>query len=142
MHTQTQAALDMTEIFGEPIHSYTCAQAIEDGVLVDVTKTASEAGFSIPVALTSSAWADCVAWDEGDSKRQTHQDEAGRLWDVLWMAITAARRSAGKQAVEFQLYRVSRGGRGMRPRLTRLVANIGGGDNGEPVITIMMPGED
>lgn len=142
MHTQTQAALSMTEIFGEPIHTYTRAQAIEDGVLVDVTKTGSEAGFSIPVVLTSAAWADCVAWAEADNKRQTHQDEAGRLWDVLFMAITAARRGAGKQAVEFQLYRVPRGGRGMRPRLAWLVAHVGGGDNGEPVITIMMPGED
>lgn len=141
MQTQT-AVMTMTEIFGEPIHTYTRAQAIEDGVLIDVSETARDAGFSIPVALTSAAWADCVAWSEKDSKRQTHQDEAGRLWDVLWMGVTAARRGADQQSISFQLYRLPRGGRSMRPRLTRLVMHIGGSGNGEPVVTIMLPGED
>ncbi len=53
-----------TEMFGEVIHSYTRKQATEDGFLVDVTETAHEAGFSIPVALTRAIWEDCVEWDE------------------------------------------------------------------------------
>ena len=32
------------------IHAYTRSQAIEDGVLVDVTAAAREAGFKIPVS--------------------------------------------------------------------------------------------
>ncbi len=36
------------------IFSYTRAQAIEDGVLVDLTAWAKETGFRIPVACTSS----------------------------------------------------------------------------------------
>lgn len=130
------------EIFGEVIHAYTRAQAIEDGNLVDVSETAAEAGFRVPVVLTRAMWADCVEWGEQDSKRQTYQDEAGRLWDVLWMAFLGARRAGGRQAFAFELYRVPRGGRSMRPRLTRLVCHIGPGDLGEPVITIMLPGED
>ena len=63
-----------------------------------------------------------------------------RLWDVLWMASRAARR--GGQEIRFQLYRVPRGGRGMRPRLVTLKVICGPGDEGEPVITIMLPGED
>ena len=39
------------------IHSYTRAQAIEDGVLVDVSDVATEAGFKLPVAITRAAWA-------------------------------------------------------------------------------------
>jgi len=35
----------MTEFFGEPISVYTREQAIEDGVLIDVTDTARENGF-------------------------------------------------------------------------------------------------
>jgi hypothetical protein len=65
------------------IHRYTRAQAIEDGVLIDVTQTAREAGFKYPVALTAAAWAKCVAVPPG----VVCQDEAGRLWDVLWSAI-------------------------------------------------------
>lgn len=133
---------EITDIFGEVIYSYTRAQAIEDGHLIDVTKSAAEAGFRVPVAMTLAAWADCVKWDERDSRRQTHQDEAGRLWDVLWMAMTSARRSSGKQNFAFQLYRIPRGGKALRPRLIQLVCHIGPGDNGEPVVTIMLPGED
>lgn len=132
----------LAEIFGEPIHTCTRAQAIDDGGLVDVTETAREAGFRIPVAMTRGAWADCVEWSETDSKRQTYQDEAGRLWDVLWMAMNAARRGGGRQSLQFKIYRVPRGGRGTRPRLAELVAHIGAGDLGEPVITIMQPNED
>jgi hypothetical protein len=128
-------------VFGEAISTYTRAQAIEDGVLVDVTETAEEAGFRFPVAMTRAAWEDCVSWNEDDNKRQTYQDEQGRLWDVLWMASVAARRNSGSE-VRFQLYRVPRGGRGVRPRLVTLQMLCGPGDEGEPVITIGLPGED
>ena len=41
----------------DPIFStYSRAQAIEDGILVDVSDTAREAGFTIPVALTRTVW--------------------------------------------------------------------------------------
>lgn len=139
---QVGEAQSMAEIFGDPIHIYTRAQAIEDGFLVDVTDTAKEAGFRVPVALTRTAWADCVEWSEKDTQRQIYQDQAGRLWDVLWMAISAARRNTQRESFQFQLYRIPRGGRSMRPRLTRLACKIGPGDSGEPVITIMLPGED
>jgi len=68
---------------------YTRAQAIDDGVLVDVTETAAEAGFKVPVALSAALWAEAVAWDES---RGALQDEKGRLWDCLWMAYCTARR--------------------------------------------------
>jgi len=128
-------------VFGEAISTYTRAQAIEDGVLVDVTETAREAGFRFPVALTRACWENCVSWSEADSMRQTCQDEAGRLWDVLWMASVAARRNGGSE-LRFRLYRVPRGGRGVRPRLVALQTHCGPGDEGEPVITIGLLGED
>ena len=63
------------------IHRYTRADAIRDGVLIDVTAAAREAGFRYPVALTTAAWAKCGAVPPGVAC----QDEAGRLWDVLTM---------------------------------------------------------
>ncbi len=66
----TTPADTMREIFGEPIHTYTRAQAIEDGQLIDVSTTAREAGIVWPVALTSAAWADCVAWTDETEKRK------------------------------------------------------------------------
>ena len=48
----------------------------DDGVLVDAGAMAQEAGFKWPVAITSAAWSDCVAWTHADSERQVHQDHA------------------------------------------------------------------
>lgn len=132
---------DEASPFGPIIYGYSRAQAIADGVLVDVSTTAREAGFTVPVAMTSAAWADFVEWSDQDSSRQTHQDETGRLWDVLWMSHLAARRAQGG-TVAVQFYRVPRGGKGRMPRKTTLLMNIGPGDAAEPVITLMLPGED
>ena len=125
----------------ELVHRYTRAQAIADGLLIDVSTMAKEAGFRIAVALTADVWADCVEWTDADSIRQVAQDEAGRLWDVLWMANIAARRAQSDRVI-FELFRVPRGGRGQRPRRTTLQMHIGPGDEAEPVITIMTLGED
>ena len=129
------------DVFGKTISSYTRAQAIADGVLVDVSGPAREAGFRIPVALTSAVWADCVAWTDADSERQTTQDESGRLWDMLWSAALAAKRARGAQRIAFELHRVRRGG-GIRPRPVVLNLHIGPGDSAEPVITILRTDED
>ena len=129
--------------FGNVISTYTRAQAIEDGVLVDVGSTAQEAGFRWPVALTVGAWADCVAWTEDDSRQQVYQDESGRLWDVVFMASHAirTRRDSGDRLL-FQLYRVPRDGRSSKAVKTTLKLIVGPGDAGEPVITILLPNED
>ena len=126
----------------EIIQAYTRAQAIEDGVLVDVSKTAKEAGFVYPVAMTSAAWADCVAWSDEDTKRQVPQDEFGRLWDVLWMAKIAVKQGNGGTQLLYPLHRVPRGGKAQKPRLIHLKLVCGPGDTPEPVITIMLPDED
>lgn len=125
--------MNLEDIFGEAVYRYTRAQALEDGMLIDVTETAKEAGFKLPVALTSAAWHQTVEW--------THE-ESGRLWDVLWLAYLTARRASGSCRVEFGLLVVPRGGSARRPRLTALHMHIGPGDDGEPVITIMLPHED
>lgn len=130
----------MSSLFADAVlvHAYTRAQAIEDGVLVDVSEVAREAGFKVPVALTAAVWADCVAWD--NAREVCHQDESGRLWDVLAMASFEARAHRHAQSLGFSLLRVRSGG--LRPERVRLVLHIGPGDQGEPVITILQPGED
>lgn len=128
--------------WGEPIHVYTRAQALQDGILVDVSDTAREAGFRLPFAMTAAAWADAVAWSDADTARQVPQDQSGRLWDVLFMACLAARRAANASLVGFDVLRVPRGERAVEPRVLRLSMSITRGDSGEPVITILLPNED
>ena len=144
-----------TNLFSDAdvISRYTRADAIADGVLVETPEQIrQEAGWKIPVALTIAAWVDCVAWTSEDTKRKrTPQDVEGRLWDVLYMGMRAARAHIARcqanpeldpgQCV-MQVYRVPKDGRGCMPRLTELKIHIGPGDDGAPVATILMMGED
>jgi hypothetical protein len=138
MTTSHTAPPAMTELFGDVISSYSRAQAIEDGTLVDVTETAREAGFRWPVAMTRAAWASYVEVPAGVRL----QDEAGRLWDVVMMAHFGIKRSrTGGTRLLFQLH-VRNDNRNRTPPLRTLVLVTGPGDEGEPVITICMPEED
>jgi hypothetical protein len=120
------------------IHAYSRAQALADGALVDVSELARDAGFKVPVALTTKVWTDCVAWDQ--TREVAPQDETGRLWDVLTMAHMTARGRPDADRLTFSVLRIGSGH--LRPSLVRLVLVIGPGDQGEPVITIMQPEED
>ena len=119
------------------------AQTLADGVLIDAGAMAREAGFRWPVAITAGTWADCVTWNDADSERQTHQDQSGRLWDLLFMAAHAVRNraDAGAQLL-FELYRVPRDGRSTEAKRTKLKLVVGPGDDGEPVMTILLSNED
>lgn len=116
---------------------YTRKQALADGVLVDVTKTAKEAGFVIPVAVTQGVWATCVAV-RGNTD---FQDEAGRLWDVLCMLYFAVKRGMGEDSdVRYSLYVQNTAG--APTELVSLRAVCGPDDDGAPCITVMLPDED
>lgn len=123
--------------FGEVVFRYTRAQAIADGVLVDVTETARELGFHVPVALTAGVWGECVEVPAG----ATGQDEQGRLWDVLGLLRFAiqARRGRPDNRVDF-VVQVQRADRKIED--VDLYALCGPGDEAEPVITVMLPHED
>ena len=73
----------LEDVFGPVVASYSRAQAIEDGVLIDVTAMAREAGFKWPVALTHTAWCDCVAW----TGRITAFSAPGRVWPFVGRAV-------------------------------------------------------
>ena len=140
---KTPASPGCHNLFGEVIYSYTRAQAIDDGVLIDATEMARDAGFKWPVALTVAAWSDCVAWSDADNERQVYQDQSGRLWDVLFMASFAVRTANNaKRQLQFDLLRIPRNGRSTTSQRLTLKLILGPGDGGEPVITIMLPGED
>ena len=128
--------------FGEVISTYTRAQALEDGVLVDAGLMANEVGFKLQVALTSAVWSDCVAWTDSDSRKMPFQDQSGRLYDVLFMAAFAIRTSAESgDRLLYELYRVPRDGYSTEAKPVTLKLIIGPGDQGEPVLTMQLPEE-
>ncbi|CAN5465732.1 hypothetical protein BH09VER1_BH09VER1_25910 [soil metagenome] len=131
-HNSSNRNTDLSSVFGPLISSYTRAQAIEDGNLVDVSETAREAGFRFPVALTAACWSVV----ETIPKRHSYQDVKGRLWDVLYIASLAVRKSKAESRIVFELILHRQGS---RRKLCQLVCDCGPGDQGEPVITIGFP---
>jgi hypothetical protein len=124
--------------FGSVIYSYTRKQAVADGVQVDVTKTAQEAGIKFPMFLTRAVWDAYVAIPPD----VTGQDEAGRLWDIVWMTRFGILRSHGHaDRVPIALY-VRNDNRAAR--LVKLIATCSALDisDAQPSITVMMPDED
>ena len=118
----------------ELIHSYTREQAIDDGVLVDLTHLARQAGITCPVAITARGYGETIALPE---RCPAGQDVTGRSWDVVWMLSRAMRQAGGSDTLSY-VVSVQNNPR----RLYRLKAVIGPGDRGERVITIMVPDED
>ncbi len=75
------------------VYSYTREQALEDGVLVDVSELAKEAGFTVPVAITSTVSKTVVAVSK--DLQEMGQSETGRLWDILMVLRFQAKDRSG-----------------------------------------------
>lgn len=119
------------------IYSYTRKQALEDGVLIDVTETAKEVGFVIPVAVTNGLYAEYI--EPSESLKNLGQTTNGRLWDVLFMLHLKIHNCPKANTV---IYTVAfEKENGMTDEIN-LKAVIDGGDDGNPVLTIMKENED
>lgn len=132
---------DDDDFWGEPMHSYTRKEAINDGYLVDLMQgewgeLVKQAGFRFPIAMTSAAFGQCVAVPP----IAKGQDEKGRLWDVLWMLKMAIKRSKPNQSqLLFQFYcTVDK----PEPELCTLKCVVAPDDDGQPCFTILLPEED
>jgi hypothetical protein len=137
------------------ISVYTRAQAIADGTLVDLTNATDRDGrklspFKWPVAMTATAFGETISaggeWQKDADGNETLvlpgcQDFAGRMWDVFWMLLVAIQQSPdGSDCVRFAVSVLVNGE--SRRQTVRLKSLCGPGDDGEPVLTIMLPEED
>jgi hypothetical protein len=123
---------------GAVLFAYSRAEAIADGVLVDVAEAAQDAGFLLPVAVTAALWADLENIPAGSG-----QDVPQRLRTLL---------RAAREAIE-QAVASGRGDREEVPFATHLPlpgfparyhakSVIGPDDQGKPCLTLMQPFED
>lgn len=140
----------MENFFGEVIYSYSRAQAIEDGILVDVSEYIPEgeskplvkqAGFKVPMAVTRAVYDRLIILPDN---YVGSQDTTGRFWDILTLLHAEIKRSVGGDQLIFGVYsrKVNNNGSDGRLKLVKLKAVIGPGDTPEPVLTIMFPEED
>ncbi len=127
----------MNELFGSIVHSYTRADAIADGVLVDLTAAYPEECrlYRYPVACTAAVWS---LVDQAVTNRRHFNDEAGVVWDILYMPQKGIIARPDAQTVLFQVVITGSG----KKKIHTMKAVCGPGDNLEPVISIMLPSED
>jgi len=126
----------------EIIFAYTRADAISDGVLVELSdQIVSEAGIKVKVAVTRAVWDGYLAPSFLDEL--PGQNVEGRIWDLLWMFGCAARRTRHASTIQFRVLFVTMKESGsIVTEDVLLKAVCGPGDEGEPVITIMLSWED
>ena len=137
---QATTTASLFEIFGAPISTYTRAQAIDDGLLVDFTDPESDTGevcrqhYKHPIAATAAVF---EVMQKAVENRNYCNSYAGILHDMLWMS-RAASRKLDESTVIFPVIIAGAG----RRRNYEFKLNVGPGDQGEPVITILLPHED
>jgi len=118
----------------EVISRYTREEALEDGVLVDLSEIAKEAGFKYPLAVTAGVF------EVLNDTRVQGQDLNGRAWDMLNILRFAIRASRGGAVLKFAPLFLSPESR--QPQPVKMWSQCGPGDDAEPVITVMLEGED
>lgn len=121
------------------IYSYTRTQALEDGVLIDVTEQASGTGFKVPVAISDYLYNGYIVPSE--ELEDMGQSVEGRLHDVLMMTLHSATKDGlADNRVYFEVLLLM--GDGPKFEKVQCVAIVGPGDNGEPVMTICRPEDE
>lgn len=130
----------------ELIYSYSRAEALDDGLLIDVSRLADEVGFRVPVAISSACWAKYVAVPP---ELNGIKDESGRVCSILWilhLAVKSPRHGrsedvhASPDICWFELN--FQNSPDVPAKLVTLKSVCHSGDAMEPVITIMLPRED
>ncbi|WP_153133212.1 DUF6573 family protein [Dechloromonas hortensis] len=140
MNTNANTAADLFELFGSPIHTYTRAQAIEDGVLIELSYYESDTAsvcrqhYKHPIACTAAVFE--IMQKAVENPRYCN-DYAGILHDMLFMSKAMARK-LDESTVIFRCIIMGAG----RSKYHDFKLQVGPGDQGEPVITIMLPRED
>lgn len=120
------------------IFSYSRAQAIADGVLIDVTAQACETGFLLPVAISDHLYNGYIVPPAGlDGEGQSLE---GRLHDLFMMIHYAVKDRWDGSRVYFEV--LFQMGSGPRFEKVQCVAIVGPGDEGEAVMTICLPEDE
>jgi len=132
----------MIGVFGDLISSYSRADALRDGVLIEGdSQLCREAGIRFPVAISDHLW----GYVEPDNLADIPgQSVNGRLWDLLWLFSQAARNlRRPSDRISYRCIFLMKTGKTRSRKVTvTVVAVCGPGDDGEPVITLMLPEDD
>ena len=119
----------------EVISKYTRKEAIRDGFLIDLTQWSFEAGFKVHVCATSELVERLAPKEQ---ERANGQDFVGRLWDLLNVLRSECKRNSNTDYIEFYFYMQEVVNGKTENNKVYCSAQIHGGDNGEPCMTIKL----
>ena len=120
----------MEALSDQPIHTYTRQQAIEDGILVDLSgNDAARQHWRHPMAATSAVWIAIAS-----AIREEGCDLNGIIHDISILAKLHMTGSGNEDIVYF----IAKIGKAT----CKLKLHYGPGDNHEPVLTLMLDDED
>ncbi len=120
------------------IYSYTRAQALADGVLVDVSELAREAGFKLPMAVSDTLYHGYLTPPPELAKEGLSL--TGRLWDALSVLRFVIKAAPSTDRISFSV--LLQMAPDAEPEPVDLLAVCGPDDSGFPVITVMLPSDD
>ena len=119
------------------IYTYSRQQAIDDGVLIDVTSCAKEAGFKLHTCIGDNLYNQyIIPTKEMEDAGQSIQ---GRLWDVFVMLRLTIRHHKDESRILFDVLFLMASG---RMEQVTILAVVGPGDTLEPVLTICLPEDE
>ena len=127
----------------EVIYTYSHQQAVEDGMLIDVSLTARRMGFDVPVFVTNTVWAEAICPDGVNCGSRTglflayvkgilrnlHEEDALED-DLIELPMTLP--MVGVHVVD-------REGKEIEPEERTLWLHLDANDEGEPIFKIMFP---
>ncbi|HPB66194.1 MAG TPA: hypothetical protein PLW80_06525, partial [Spirochaetales bacterium] len=85
----------------EVVFSYSRADALADGILVDVSELAREAGFKLPVAVSDTLYHGYLTPPLELAKEGQSLD--GRLWDTLSVLRYAIKAASSTDRISFSV---------------------------------------
>jgi len=137
------AAVTVVDDEVEVIHTYSHQQAVEDGIVMDVSHMARRMGFDVPVFVTNTVWAEAICPDgvSGDDRvglflayvkgtlRYLHEEDALED-DLIELPLTLP--MVGVHVID-------REGKEIEPMERTLWLHLDANDKGEPIFTILFP---
>ncbi len=121
--------------------TYTRKQALENDVLIDITDIAKEIGFISCVAVPSTVWHGYIV--SAKEIEYFGRSVKGRVWDVISRLYFRILCSEATDVIHFKTVFMMPDERHIfKYETVALKAVVSVGDNGEPVLTIMLLEED
>lgn len=123
----------------------TFAQAIEKGVLVNVTQAAEEAGFPVPMVMTHAVWDTCIESRDTHENREDHKPimrTEDFLWGFMWTLRLSFKDLKNNFVAYFTELGTQRHPKTGKQKPIPLKATLARGDRGEWHIRVMLASEE